>query len=53
MNILKIPPKIEHPKIENTTLQSKIQDKLKTLEPKATPVEGQNDPRWDKLKDLL
>ena len=53
MIVLEIPPKLEHPGIANGTLQSEILDKLKTLEPKATPVEGQNDPRWDKLKDLL
>ena len=53
MIVLEIPPKLEHPGIANGTLQSEILDKLKTLEPKATHIEGQNDPRWDKLRDLL
>ena len=53
MIVLDIPPKLEHPGIADGTLRSEILDKLKTLEPKETPIEGQNDPRWDKLKDLL
>ena len=53
MIVLDIPPKLVHPGIADGTLRSEILDKLKTLEPKETPIEGQNDPRWDKLKDLL
>ena len=53
MIVLEIPLKLEHPGIADGTLQSEILDKLKTLEPRETPIEGHNDPRWDKLKDLL
>lgn len=53
MIVLAIPPKLEHPGIADGSLQSEILDKLKTLEPKASPMGGQNDPRWNKLKDLL
>lgn len=53
MIILAIPPKLEHPSLADGSLQSEILDKLKTLEPKASPIVGQNDPRWNKLKDLL
>ena len=53
MIILAIPPKLEHPGLADGSLQSEILDKLKTLEPKESPISGQNDPRWNKLKDLL
>lgn len=53
MIVLEIPPKLEHPGLADGSLQSEILEKLKTLEPKETPIEGQMDPRWNKLKDLL
>ncbi len=53
MIILAIPPKLEHPGLADGSLQSDILDKLKALEPKTSNVGGQNDPRWNKLKDLL
>jgi uncharacterized metal-binding protein YceD (DUF177 family) len=49
-----MPSKLIHPQIEEGTLQSPILDKLKELEPKEEKKSQQdNDPRWDKLKDLL
>ena len=54
MILLAMPSKLIHPQIEEGTLQSPILDKLKELEPKEEKKSQQdNDPRWDKLKDLL
>ena len=53
MILLAVPSKKIHPQIEDGTLQSPILEKLKELEPKETKQQQDNDPRWDKLKDLL
>ena len=53
MILLAVPSKKIHPQIEDGTLQSPILEKLKELEPKETKPQQDNDPRWDKLKDLL
>ena len=53
MVVLNLPLKRVHPGIEDGTLQSEILDKLKALEPKETHLKGSEDPRWNKLKDLL
>ena len=51
--ILAIPLKRIHPGIEDGTLQSDIVKKLRELEPKEENLNGGEDPRWNKLKDLL
>jgi uncharacterized metal-binding protein YceD (DUF177 family) len=51
--ILAIPLKRIHPGIEDVTLQSDIVKKLRELEPKEENSNGGEDPRWNKLKDLL
>jgi len=51
--VLSLPLKRVHPGIENGTLDSEILEKLKALEPKEEKLNGQLDPRWNKLKDLL
>ena len=53
MIVLDLPIKRLHPGIKDGTLKSEIIDKLKKLEPKENKLDGQRDPRWDKLKDLL
>jgi uncharacterized metal-binding protein YceD (DUF177 family) len=53
MIILAVPQKRVHPGIEDGTLQSEIVDKLRTLEPREESLNGEKDPRWNKLKDLL
>jgi len=53
MVVLSLPIKRVHPGIENGTLESEILKKLKALEPKEEKLNGQQDPRWNKLKDLL
>jgi uncharacterized metal-binding protein YceD (DUF177 family) len=53
MVVLSLPQKRVHPGIEDGTLQSDIVEKLKALEPKETHLKGSEDPRWNKLKDLL
>jgi uncharacterized metal-binding protein YceD (DUF177 family) len=53
MVVLNLPQKRVHPGIEDGTLQSEIVDKLKALEPKESHLKGSEDPRWNKLKDLL
>lgn len=53
MVVLSLPQKRVHPGIEDGTLKSEIVEKLKTLEPKETHLKGSEDPRWNKLKDLL
>ena len=54
MIVLAIPAKIEHPGIEDGTLESEVLNLLKELQPKERllPIE-EIDPRWNKLKDLL
>ena len=51
--VLSLPQKRVHPGIEDGTLESEILNKLKALEPKEEKLNGQKDPRWNKLKDLL
>ncbi len=52
--VLTIPQKKIHPQVLDGTLQSDILEKLKQLAPKEdSNKDQQNDPRWDKLKDLL
>ena len=53
MIILAVPQKRVHPGIEDGTLQSEILDKLRALEPREENLNGEKDPRWNKLKDLL
>ena len=53
MVVLALPHKRIHPRIEDGTLKSEIVEKLKALEPKETHLKGSEDPRWNKLKDLL
>ena len=53
MVVLSLPQKRVHPGIEDGTLKSEIVEKLKALEPKETHLKGSEDPRWNKLKDLL
>ncbi len=53
MIVLSLPLKRIHPGIEDGTLKSDILNKLKALEPKEEKLNGQEDPRWNKLKDLL
>ena len=53
MVVLSLPQKRVHPGIEDGTLKSEIVEKLKALEPKEKYLKGSEDPRWNKLKDLL
>ena len=53
MIVLAVPTKRVHPGIADGTLKSEIVEKLKSLEPKINSLQGQVDPRWDKLNDLL
>lgn len=54
MIILSQPLKKVHPGIEDGTLNSEVYNKLEELRPKGSIEEKENDdPRWDKLKDLL
>jgi uncharacterized metal-binding protein YceD (DUF177 family) len=53
MVVLSLPQKRVHPGIEDGTLKSEIVEKLKALEPKEKHLKGSEDPRWNKLKDLL
>ena len=53
MIVLALPQKRIHPGIQDGSLKSGIVEKLKTLQPKETPLKGSEDPRWNKLKDLL
>lgn len=52
MLVLAVPLKKVHPGIEDGTLDSEIVKQLEKLQPQAEKLEN-NDPRWDKLKDLL
>ena len=53
MTVLALPRKRIHPGIKDGSLESEIVEKLKALEPKETHLNGSEDPRWNKLKDLL
>ena len=52
MIVLSIPQKKVHPKVLDGTLDSALLKRLEELQPKEDKLEN-NDPRWDKLKDLL
>jgi len=53
--ILGVPLKRTHPGLENGTLKSEVIDKLKEFEidHHEDNLEKENDPRWDKLKNIL
>lgn len=53
MIVLAIPQKNIHPGIADGTLQSDIIEKLEALAPKHENTHLGEDPRWNKLKDLL
>jgi len=54
MLVLAVPQKRIHPGIADGTLKSKALDRLEELQPKETRKnKDKNDPRWDKLKNLL
>jgi uncharacterized metal-binding protein YceD (DUF177 family) len=53
MIILSLPIKIIHPGVEDGSLESETLKKLKELESNAKEKSSKNDPRWDKLKDLI
>ncbi len=54
MLVLAVPQKRVHPGISDGTLKSKALERLEELSPKKTNEnKKENDPRWDKLKDLL
>lgn len=53
MIVLALPHKRIHPGIKDGSLESEIVEKLKALEPKEAHLKGSEDPRWNKLKDLL
>ena len=52
MIVLAVPVKKVHPGVIDGTLDSALLKKLEELQPKEEKLEH-NDPRWDKLKDLL
>ncbi|MGB1449019.1 MAG: YceD family protein [Flavobacteriaceae bacterium] len=52
MIVLAVPIKKIHPGVEDGSLDSALLKKLEELQPKEVKSE-ENDPRWDKLKDLL
>ncbi|MDT0643577.1 DUF177 domain-containing protein [Zunongwangia sp. F363] len=53
--VLSLPLKRVHPGVEDGTLKSDVLDKLEELsiDKKEKKKEGDTDPRWDKLKNLL
>ncbi|MDT0676356.1 YceD family protein [Autumnicola musiva] len=53
--VLSLPLKRVHPGVEDGTLKSDVLDKLEELsiDKKEKNKEGDTDPRWDKLKNLL
>ncbi|MBM1105097.1 DUF177 domain-containing protein [Aurantibacter crassamenti] len=54
MLVLAVPQKRVHPGIADGTLKSEVLDKLEELQPKEVREnKEENDPRWDKLKNLL
>lgn len=52
MIVLAVPLKKVHPGIADGTLKSDLLKKIEALHP-AEDQQKKNDPRWDKLKDLL
>jgi len=53
MIVLSLPIKIIHPGVEDGSLESETLKKLKELESNVNEKSSKNDPRWDKLKDLI
>ncbi|MEO9894220.1 DUF177 domain-containing protein [Aurantibacter sp.] len=54
MLVLAVPQKRVHPGVADGTLKSEVLDKLEELQPKESSDNKEvNDPRWDKLKNLL
>ncbi len=54
MLVLAVPQKRVHPGIADGSLKSVALDRLAELQPKEAKYNGdKNDPRWDKLKNLL
>jgi uncharacterized metal-binding protein YceD (DUF177 family) len=53
MIILSLPIKIIHPGVEDGSLESKTLKKLKEIESSVKEQNLKNDPRWEKLKDLI
>jgi uncharacterized metal-binding protein YceD (DUF177 family) len=53
--ILALPAKRIHPKVEDGSMETEITKKLEELKPSnnSKTAEGETDPRWDKLKELL
>lgn len=53
--VLALPVKRIHPKVEDGSLETEITKKLEELKPSnnSKSNEGDIDPRWDKLKELL
>lgn len=52
MIVLAVPAKKVHPGVLDGSLDSELLKKLEELQPKKVKSQ-ENDPRWDKLKDLL
>ena len=52
MIVLAIPVKKVHPGVLDGSLDSTLLKRLEELQPKEEKLDS-NDPRWDKLKDLL
>ena len=52
MIVLAVPLKKVHPGVADGTLDSELLKRLEELQPQAEKTTD-NDPRWDKLKDLL
>ncbi len=52
MTVLAVPVKKVHPGVLDGSLESTLLKRLEELQPKEERLDN-NDPRWDKLKDLL
>ena len=53
--VLALPAKRIHPRIEDGSMETEITKKIEELKPanNSNTPEGETDPRWDKLKELL
>tara|TARA_B100001057_G_scaffold501292_1_gene623333 strand:+ start:9252 stop:9776 length:525 start_codon:yes stop_codon:yes gene_type:complete len=51
--VLSVPEKKIHPGVRDGSLKSVILEKLESLKPNSKKFPRSNDPRWNKLKDLL
>ena len=51
--VLSVPEKKIHPGVRDGSLKSVILEKLESLKPNNKKFPRSNDPRWNKLKDLL